>query len=334
MKLKIAFGVFFIVLTLTNLSYSDDAMLPYQGGSTWKCSQGTYEDPDNQYWNEQEQKWKESFTNPTHNSSYSSGKLKYAIDFGLPMRTPVIASRSGPVTSIGTGYNGGWGNCPLITYGNGRIGRYAHMDEVIVEDGEYVRQGQVIGYSGNTGNSDGPHLHYQEEDSNGQSLPLTFIDAEEADRVPKRWVPEEEKPDGLRHVYTSLNTYNSDPNSSYRIGKFANGWKIEQTNVCYKQFVPFSRPFAVTYYHKNKDGQPVIGAPINEVHKNIENVFFECLWEDPVTVWIQDAQGTNGDGKTYTLVLNPYVFNIRFNYLGVVYTLEGPIRNYWFDHYC
>ena len=49
----------------------------------------------------------------------------------------------------------------VINHGYGQITRYAHMSSVTVSVGQYVQQGQVIGYSGSSGNSSGPHLHFE-----------------------------------------------------------------------------------------------------------------------------------------------------------------------------
>ena len=52
-----------------------------------------------------------------------------------------------------------YGNCVFINHGNGWESRYAHMTAAVVQPGQYVQEGQLIGYVGNTGNSYGAHLH-------------------------------------------------------------------------------------------------------------------------------------------------------------------------------
>ncbi len=102
---------------------------------------------------------------------YSSGKVHNAIDYGCPKGTPVYAAESGTVIThdggFGDGYigstaNGGWGNYIDITHENGYQTRYAHLTtgSFVVKSGETVERGQLIGYSGNSGNSSGPHLHF------------------------------------------------------------------------------------------------------------------------------------------------------------------------------
>jgi len=85
-----------------------------------------------------------------------------AIDLAAPIGTPVFASASGIVAvSRETGWNGGYAKYIVIKHGNNSQTLYAHLDETIVSAGEEVIQGQIIGYSGNTGNSTGPHLHFE-----------------------------------------------------------------------------------------------------------------------------------------------------------------------------
>lgn len=79
-------------------------------------------------------------------------------------KTEIIASQSGTVTSTGDN-NNGYGNCVEITsdpkYEQESMTRYAHMSEILVNEGDYVTQGQVIGIIGNTGGSYGVHLHFE-----------------------------------------------------------------------------------------------------------------------------------------------------------------------------
>lgn len=122
------------------------------------------------------------------------GANRYAFDFGMPEGTPVCAARGGKViaaaedeTASGTrGKYGGLGNHVKIDHGDGTIGVYMHLkfQEVKVEVGEIVLQGDVIGLSGATGNVTGPHLHFQ-VDRNGRSIPVTFEDVETDGGVPQ-----------------------------------------------------------------------------------------------------------------------------------------------------
>lgn len=87
------------------------------------------------------------------------GKTHTGIDYGISTGTKVMASCGGKV--IQAGWNGGYGYCITIQHANGIKTRYAHLSKVLVSVGQYVSQGQKIALSGNTGNSTGPHLHFE-----------------------------------------------------------------------------------------------------------------------------------------------------------------------------
>lgn len=85
-----------------------------------------------------------------------------AVDLGIPIGTSVVAAASGEViTSVASGWNGGYGRFVVIRHPNGTKTLYAHLSAVVVTRGQHVVQGQVVGYSGTSGNSTGPHLHFE-----------------------------------------------------------------------------------------------------------------------------------------------------------------------------
>ncbi len=86
-------------------------------------------------------------------------KLHTGIDYGVATGTTVKASCGGTV--IQAGWNGGYGYCVTIQHANGIKTRYAHLSKVLVSVGQSVSQGQKIALSGNSGNSSGPHLHFE-----------------------------------------------------------------------------------------------------------------------------------------------------------------------------
>lgn len=98
------------------------------------------------------------------------------IDYGCPTGTPILASESGTVIYAGW-RNGGYGNCVFIQHPDGNISIYEHLLENIpVKVGDNVRQSQAIGYSDSTGNSTGPHLHFEIRDTSGKAInPLTVL---------------------------------------------------------------------------------------------------------------------------------------------------------------
>lgn len=84
------------------------------------------------------------------------------VDIADSVGTPILAAASGAVIiSKGSGWNGGYGSYVVIKHDNGTQTLYAHMSSDIVSTGQFVVQGQVIGYVGSTGKSTGPHLHFE-----------------------------------------------------------------------------------------------------------------------------------------------------------------------------
>jgi murein DD-endopeptidase MepM/ murein hydrolase activator NlpD len=91
-------------------------------------------------------------------NDYWSGHL--GIDVAALMGTPIYASDSGVVVYAGP-IGGGYGNMVEIDHGNGYQTLYAHLSSIAVRCGSSVGQGQIIAYAGSTGNSTGPHLHFE-----------------------------------------------------------------------------------------------------------------------------------------------------------------------------
>lgn len=90
------------------------------------------------------------------------GPYGTAVDYGCKIGTPTVAAADGTVLrSTAEGYNGGYGGVIIIAHPNKTQTIYAHMNTVNVVVGEQVKQGQVIGTTGNTGRSTGPHLHFE-----------------------------------------------------------------------------------------------------------------------------------------------------------------------------
>ena len=109
--------------------------------------------------------------------SHATTYTRYGWDFGMPSGTPVLAAAPGQVAIASYGHNGGWGNTVVVCYGDGTCSRYAHLSWVGVGPGQSVGQAQHLGNVGSSGNSTGPHLHYQLESSSGVSLASSFVEA-------------------------------------------------------------------------------------------------------------------------------------------------------------
>ena len=103
----------------------------------------------------------------TGTNKYHSG-----VDIGASYGSSVLAADSGTV--ILAGWNGGYGNCVVISHGNGITTLYGHMSSIAVSSGQNVSQGQTIGYVGSTGNSTGPHLHWEVAVNGSQVNPLNY----------------------------------------------------------------------------------------------------------------------------------------------------------------
>ncbi|MFI8305181.1 M23 family metallopeptidase [Streptomyces sp. NPDC085927] len=85
-------------------------------------------------------------------------------DFAVPNGTKVMATHGGTVVKAGgngAGDGPAYGNAVVINHGNGTYSQYAHLSQVNVQPGQVVKTGQKIALSGNTGNSSGPHLHFE-----------------------------------------------------------------------------------------------------------------------------------------------------------------------------
>ena len=87
------------------------------------------------------------------------GKLHTGIDLAASSGTYVYAWKSGTVTL--SSWAGGYGNCILVKHSDGTTSRYAHLSGYNCSVGDKVAAGELIGYVGSTGNSTGPHLHFE-----------------------------------------------------------------------------------------------------------------------------------------------------------------------------
>ena len=101
------------------------------------------------------------------------GRLHAGIDIPLPEGTGLRAADSGTVAIAG--WVGGYGNYTCIQHGGSLSTCYAHQSSISVSVGQSVSQGQVIGYSGNTGNSTGPHVHFEVRINGSPVDPLGYL---------------------------------------------------------------------------------------------------------------------------------------------------------------
>lgn len=90
---------------------------------------------------------------------FHTRKLHTGVDLASPRGTPIYAAGDGVVERAG--WTNGYGNYTMLRHVNGYETGYGHQSKIVVKPGDKVRQGQIIGYVGSTGNSTGNHLHFE-----------------------------------------------------------------------------------------------------------------------------------------------------------------------------
>ena len=95
------------------------------------------------------------------------------LDISTRMKTPIVASADGIVSSVGKNY--GYGKILSINHGYGLKTKYAHLNKILVKKGQYVKRGQKIALVGISGRSTGPHLHYEVHLKGVPVNPLRYI---------------------------------------------------------------------------------------------------------------------------------------------------------------
>lgn len=128
---------------------------------------------------------------------YNSGILHRAIDFGdTPVGTPVYAAEDGMVSicyhwngKVTQGNTNSYGNMVKLSHDAYKGGSletlYAHLSKIVVTKGQKVKEGDLIGYSGQTGNCYGPHLHFEVRYKYQRVHPLNWLDDDFTSKVPQ-----------------------------------------------------------------------------------------------------------------------------------------------------
>ncbi|MFV0503220.1 MAG: murein hydrolase activator EnvC family protein [Lachnospirales bacterium] len=101
------------------------------------------------------------------------GKVHAGLDIAASTGTPVVAAEDGIVTS--SGYLGGYGYAVIIYHGDGISTLYAHNSALTVSEGQKVTKGQQISKAGSTGNSTGPHCHFEVRINGRHTNPLPYL---------------------------------------------------------------------------------------------------------------------------------------------------------------
>jgi murein DD-endopeptidase MepM/ murein hydrolase activator NlpD len=119
-------------------------------------------------------KAREKWVMPINGAVFTSGfgwrwgRLHAGDDFGTPVGTPLKAMSTGTVTFAG--WEGGYGNKIEIEYWDGTISVFGHLSQIQTSVGAQVDPGEVVGLSGNTGHSTGPHLHLEIHPDGGAAI--------------------------------------------------------------------------------------------------------------------------------------------------------------------
>ncbi|MCY7366419.1 MAG: M23 family metallopeptidase [Frankiaceae bacterium] len=101
------------------------------------------------------------------------GRLHAGIDIAAGVGAPIYATAAGTVKSAGS--EGGYGRAVRIVHGDGTVTVYGHMSRLLVSSGQRVAAGEQIGKEGNTGQSTGPHLHFEVRIDGTPVNPLTWL---------------------------------------------------------------------------------------------------------------------------------------------------------------
>ena len=105
---------------------------------------------------------------------YKTTMMHEGLDFTAPVGTNIYATGNGTVSKVE--FNGrGYGNNIIINHGYGYETLYGHMSKILVSQGQKIKRGDIIGMVGNTGQSTGPHLHYEVIKNARKINPINFF---------------------------------------------------------------------------------------------------------------------------------------------------------------
>lgn len=100
-------------------------------------------------------------------------KMHTGIDLSVPSNSKVVAANAGKV--IMSGWYGGYGNVIMIDHGGEIVTLYGHNSSLVAKNGAYIKKGQLIAYSGSTGNSTGPHVHFEVRINGKYVNPMSWL---------------------------------------------------------------------------------------------------------------------------------------------------------------
>jgi murein DD-endopeptidase MepM/ murein hydrolase activator NlpD len=124
------------------------------------------------------QSWQMPIKNPVRTSGFGLrwGRMHEGEDFAVPVGTDLVSMSTGTV--VFAGQDSGFGNLVKIRYWDGTVSYFAHMSRISTTEGQGLEPGQVVGKSGNTGHSTGPHLHLEVHPAGGAPVnPASWLAA-------------------------------------------------------------------------------------------------------------------------------------------------------------
>ncbi|MDD5686962.1 MAG: M23 family metallopeptidase [Elusimicrobia bacterium] len=104
---------------------------------------------------------------------FKDRRFHEGLDLANYFRAPIRASNDGKIIFVG--YKSGYGKTIIISHRDGFSTKYGHLNSFLVKKGQYVKMGQIIGKVGSTGNSTGPHLHFEVRKYGRSMNPLKYI---------------------------------------------------------------------------------------------------------------------------------------------------------------
>jgi len=144
---------------------------------------------------------------------FGSGKLAFhrGIDIAVPVGTPVRATRKGRVVFAGD--RRGYGSTVIVEHSNGDRTLYGHNSLVRVHSGELVESGSVVAFSGNTGRSTGPHVHFEQLPNSHPTVDPAEIEEAElpqlVDNSEQRYLFEQKLDESVNSVLRTINRFSA-----------------------------------------------------------------------------------------------------------------------------
>ena len=124
-----------------------------------------------------------AFVTSEYRSAARPGHM--GIDLGAPMGAPIYSAGAGAI--VRSGWNGGYGNFIAMDHGGGLSSTYAHMSQIIARAGQTVAARALIGRVGSTGDSTGPHLHFEVLQNGGYLNPRSMVQFDQGGMLQPGW---------------------------------------------------------------------------------------------------------------------------------------------------